>query len=64
MENTAAPASRPIGYSDARYLADLREMVQADSVHLDEALARGDRQSAHHFVDTIINRSREIQDLS
>jgi hypothetical protein len=52
----------PVG-SDEWLAGEYTEMIKADAGHLAEALRRGDRTLAHGFVDSIINRSRDLEDL-
>lgn len=49
--------------TDEQYARDLTEMIESDVKRLAEHLANGDRVLAHQFVDQVINRSRELEDL-
>lgn len=52
-----------IGMTNDQLIADYKIMIKADHEHLLAALAQGNRTHAHSFVDSIIDRQREIEDL-
>lgn len=49
--------------TDAQYAEDLKVMIQADMGHMIKHLSRGDRVLAHQFVDSIIDNTRELENV-
>jgi len=43
-------------------IQDLKDMIEADTQRLAQALASGHRVEAHGFVDAIIDNGRELED--
>lgn len=49
--------------TNEQLIEDLKTAITADAQHLANALAKGQRDIAHGFVDSIIDNTRQLEDL-